>query len=95
VHVSRRQIISVVYETVRIQTGFHADLLVEDQVIETIAPVHKNYLLPYLKLAGDKGAIRTARRAAFSGPSPRKSLVPVIGVPTRILFPLRRILRRS
>ena len=56
-HVSRQQVIPVVYETVRIQTGFHADLLVEAQVIveikavETIAPVHKKQLLTYLKLA--------------------------------------------
>ena len=56
-HVSRQPAIPVVYEQVRIQTGFHADLLVEDQVIveikavETIAPVHKKQLLTYLKLA--------------------------------------------
>ena len=55
--VSRQQAIPVVYEAVRIRTGFHADLLVEDQVIveikavETVAPVHKKQLLPYLKLA--------------------------------------------
>lgn len=55
--VSRQQAIPVVYEEVRIQMGFHADLLVEDQVIveikavETIAPVHKKQLLTYLKLA--------------------------------------------
>ena len=55
--VSRQQAIPVVYEGVRIQTGFHADLLVEDQVIveikavETVAPVHKKQLLTYLKLA--------------------------------------------
>jgi len=52
--VSRQEPIPVVYEAVRIQTGFHADLLVEDQVIveikavETIAPVHKKQLLTYL-----------------------------------------------
>jgi GxxExxY protein len=46
--VSRQQAIPVVYEEVRIQTGFHADLLVEDQVIveikavETIAPVQRS-----------------------------------------------------
>jgi GxxExxY protein len=56
-HVSRQQAIPVVYEAVRIQTGFRADLLVEDQVIveiqaaETIAPVHKKQLLTDLKLA--------------------------------------------
>lgn len=55
--VSREQAIPVVYESVRIQTGFHADLIVEDQVIveikaiEVIAPVHKKQLLTYLKLA--------------------------------------------
>jgi GxxExxY protein len=54
---SRQQPIPVVYEEVRIHTGFHADLLVEDQVIveikavEAIAPVHKKQLLTYLKLA--------------------------------------------
>jgi len=55
--VARQQAIPVVYEAVRIDTGFHADLVVEDQVIveikavETIAPVHKKQLLTYLKLA--------------------------------------------
>jgi len=55
--ISRQQPIPVVYEEVRIQTGFHADLLVEDQVIveikavETVAPAHKKQLLTYLKLA--------------------------------------------
>ena len=45
------------YETVRIHTGFHGDLLVENQVIveikalEAVAPVHKEQLLTYLKLA--------------------------------------------
>jgi len=54
---SRQQPIPVVYEEVRIHTGFHADLLVEDQVIveikavEAIAPVHNKQLLTYLKLA--------------------------------------------
>jgi GxxExxY protein len=55
--VFRQQAIPVVYEGVRIPMGFHADLLVEDQVIveikavETVAPVHKKQLLTYLKLA--------------------------------------------
>jgi GxxExxY protein len=55
--VTRQQAIPVVYEEVRIDTGFHADLVVEDQVIveikavETVAPVHKKQLLTYLKLA--------------------------------------------
>ena len=55
--VSRQQAISVVYEAVRIHTGFFADLIVEDAVIveiqalEAVAPVHKKQLLTYLKLA--------------------------------------------
>jgi len=55
--ISRQQVIPVVYEAVRIHTGFHADLIVEDIVIveikalESIAPVHKKQLLTYLKLA--------------------------------------------
>ena len=47
----------MIYEAVRIHTGFYADLVVEDAVIveiqalESIAPVHKKQLLTYLKLA--------------------------------------------
>ncbi|MEO8595532.1 MAG: GxxExxY protein [Candidatus Solibacter sp.] len=49
--------IPVVYESVRIDTGFRADLVVEDKVIveikpvECLAPVHKKQLLTYLRLA--------------------------------------------
>jgi GxxExxY protein len=52
-----QQLIPVVYENVRIDTGFRADLVVEDKVIveiksvELIAPVHKKQLLTYLRLA--------------------------------------------
>jgi GxxExxY protein len=55
--ITRQQAIPVVYETVQILTGFHADLVVEDAVIveikalEIIAPVHKKQLLTYMKLA--------------------------------------------
>ena len=54
---SRQQPIPVVYGSVRIDTGFKADLIVEDMVIveiksvETLAPVHKKQLLTYLRLA--------------------------------------------
>jgi GxxExxY protein len=53
----RQQPIPVVYENVRIDTGFRADLVVEDKVIveiksvELLAPVHKKQLLTYLRLA--------------------------------------------
>jgi len=55
--VTRQQAIPVVYEAVRIDTGFYADLVVENQVIveikavEAVAPVHKKQLLTYWKLA--------------------------------------------
>jgi GxxExxY protein len=52
-----QQAIPVVYGTIRIDIGFRADLIVEDQVIveikwvEVLAPVHKKQLLTYLRLA--------------------------------------------
>ena len=55
--VLREQAIPIVYEGVRIDTGFRADLIVEDKVIievksvENLAPVHKKQLLTYLRLA--------------------------------------------
>jgi len=55
--VERQKPIPVVYEDVRLDEGFRADLLIEDKVIvelksvEIIAPVHKKQLLTYLRLA--------------------------------------------
>jgi GxxExxY protein len=52
-----QQPIPVIYENVRIDTGFRADLVVEEKVIveiksvELLAPVHKKQLLMYLRLA--------------------------------------------
>ena len=54
--VVRQQAIPVVYENVRLEVGFRADLIVEGKVIieiksvEAIAPVHKKQLLTYLRL---------------------------------------------
>jgi GxxExxY protein len=54
---TRQQAIPVVYENVRIDAGFRADMIVEDKVIvevksvELLAPVHKKQLLTYLRLA--------------------------------------------
>lgn len=56
-HVVRQQAIPIVYENVRMEEGFRADLIVEDKVIveiksvEALAPVHGKQLLTYLKLA--------------------------------------------
>jgi len=55
--VIRQQAIPVVYESVRLDIGFRADLIVESKVIveiksiEQIAPVHKKQVLTYLRLA--------------------------------------------
>jgi GxxExxY protein len=52
-----QQAIPVVYEGIRIDTGFRADLVVEDKVIveiksvEVLHPVHRKQLLTYLRLA--------------------------------------------
>ncbi len=53
----RQPAIPVVYDGIRIDTGFRADLVVEHKVIveiksvELLAPVHKKQLLTYLRLA--------------------------------------------
>ena len=50
---TRQQPIPMVYENVRLDTGFRADLVVEDKVIveiksvELLAPVHKKQLLTF------------------------------------------------
>lgn len=55
--VEQEQPVPVIYETVKMDVGFRADLVVEDKVIvelksvEKVMPVHKKQLLTYLKLA--------------------------------------------
>lgn len=52
--------VPVIYESVRLDAGFRADLIIEDSVIvelkslEKIAPVHKKQLTTYLKLSGKR-----------------------------------------
>ncbi len=56
-HVEKEVPIPVIWEQVKLDIGFRADLLVEGQVIvelksiEAVAPVHKKILLTYLRLA--------------------------------------------
>ncbi len=58
--VVRQKPIPVVYEEVRLDEGFRADLVVEDKVIielksvEAIAHVHKKQVLTYLRLSNLK-----------------------------------------
>jgi GxxExxY protein len=55
--VDRQKPLPVIYEDVRLEEGYRADLIVSNKVIielksvETIAPVHKKQLLTYLRLA--------------------------------------------
>ncbi len=52
-----QQPVAVVYEDMRLDIGFRADMIVEDKVIvelksvERIAPVHGKQLLTYLRMA--------------------------------------------
>jgi len=56
-HVEQEIPIPIVWEDVRLDVGFRADLIVEDKVIvelksvEKLAPVHKKQLLTYLRVA--------------------------------------------
>jgi GxxExxY protein len=57
---ARQKGLPVTYETVRLEMGFRADLIVEDKVIieiksvEEVAPVHRKQLLTYLRLANKR-----------------------------------------
>jgi GxxExxY protein len=60
INYKRQQGIPVIYEDVKMDLGFRADIIVEDKLIieiksvETIAPVHHKQLLTYLKITGLK-----------------------------------------
>jgi len=57
---ARQKGIEVMYDEVKMDIGFRADLIVENKVIveiksvELLAPVHHKQLLTYLKLTGNK-----------------------------------------
>jgi GxxExxY protein len=59
-HVERQKAIPVFWESLKMEIGFRADLVVENKVIieiksvEAIAPVHPKQLLTYLKITGLK-----------------------------------------
>ena len=58
--VERQKAIPVIWEDIKMEIGFRADLIVENKVIielksvETIAPVHPKQLLTYLRITGLK-----------------------------------------
>ena len=57
-HVQRQQPVPVYYQTLKMEMGFRADLIVEEEVlvelksVETVRDVHKKQVLTYLKLTG-------------------------------------------
>ena len=60
INIRRQQGIPVLYEDIKMELGFRADIIVENKVIieiksvESIAPVHQKQLLTYLKITGIK-----------------------------------------
>jgi GxxExxY protein len=56
--VERQKILPLLYENLKIESGFRIDLLVDDAVIvefksiESVLPVHKKQFLTYLRLSG-------------------------------------------
>ena len=58
--VSRQSPVPVIYETVKMEVGFRADLVVDGKIIvdlksvEAVAPIHKKQLLTYLRLTDSK-----------------------------------------
>jgi len=59
-NIKRQQGIPVIYDDIKLDLGFRADIIVENKVIieiksvETIASVHQKQLLTYLKITGLK-----------------------------------------
>ncbi len=57
-NVERQQSIPIIWDELKMEIGFRADLIIESKVIvelksvETIAPVHPKQLLTYLKVTG-------------------------------------------
>ncbi|MCD6298365.1 MAG: GxxExxY protein [Deltaproteobacteria bacterium] len=56
-NVKRQAPVAVVYDNIKFDEGFRADLIAEDKIIaelksvESVIPVHKKQLLTYLRLA--------------------------------------------
>jgi GxxExxY protein len=56
----RQQVIAVVYDEIKMDLGFRADVIIEDKLIvelksvEIVAPVHPKILLTYLRLTNIK-----------------------------------------
>jgi GxxExxY protein len=69
--VERQKGIPVIWDMLKMDLGFRADLIIENKVIielksiETIAPVHPKQLLTYLKITGIKLGLLIKFNEAF------------------------------
>jgi len=85
-----QQPIPVVYENVRIDTGFKADLVIEDKAIfeiksvELIAPVHEKQLLTYLRLADQRLGWQDALPVRKESTNRRRQSQPMNSTSTRL-----------
>jgi GxxExxY protein len=86
-HVARQVPIDVVYENLRIDGGFRADLIVEGCVlvelksVERSAPVHKKQTLTYLRLAN----LRLGLLLNFGAPLMREGVTRLVnGLPAEL-----------
>jgi GxxExxY protein len=67
----RQQAVPILYPSARIETGFQADLIVEDNIIveiksvEAVAPVPKKQLLTHLRLADKRLGLLINFNVAF------------------------------
>ena len=58
--VKRQVPVPLIHETIKLEAGFRADIIIENKVlielksVEAIAPVHQKQVLTYLKLSGIK-----------------------------------------
>jgi len=79
-NVVRQKPLPVIYEQVKLDEGYKADIIVEDKVIvelksvEVVAPVHKKQLLTYLRLA-DK---RLGLLINFGGPTIKSGISRIV-----------------
>ena len=92
-----QQPIPVVYENVRIDTGFRADLVVEDKVIieiksvELLAPVHRKQLLTYLRLADKRLGLLINFQVALI----KDGITRIVNDSKKMLTPSRQVAKKT
>ena len=83
-YISRQKTIPIVWEEIKMEHGFRADLIVENKVlieiksVESIAPVHQKQVLTYLKLTN----LKLGLLINFNEPLLRDGITRIIDRPT-------------